>query len=65
MKDKQVDALETMMAKAQTAGVRMIACTMSMDIMGIKKEELLDDIDYGGVASYLGATDDANLNLFI
>ncbi len=65
MKDKQVDALETMMAKAQAAGVRMIACTMSMDIMGIKKEELLDDIDYGGVASYLGATDDANLNLFI
>ena len=65
MKDKQVDALETMMAKAQAAGVRMIACTMSMDIMGIKKEELLDDIDYGGVASYLGATYDANLNLFI
>lgn len=65
MKDKQVDALETMMAKAQAAGVRMIACTMSMDIMGIKKEELLDDIDYGGVASYLGATDGANLNLFI
>ncbi|QZY86611.1 CoA-disulfide reductase [Exiguobacterium acetylicum] len=65
MKDKQVDALETMMAKAQAAGVRMIACTMSMDIMGIKKEELLDGIDYGGVASYLGATDGANLNLFI
>jgi len=65
MKDKQVDALETMMAKAQAAGVRMIACTMSMDIMGIKKEELLDDIDYGGVASYLGATDGSNLNLFI
>jgi len=65
MKDKQVDALETMIAKAKASGVRMIACTMSMDVMGIKKEELMDGVEYGGVASYLGATEGSNLNLFI
>lgn len=65
MKSKNVDSLEDLIKTAQTAGVKIVACTMSMDVMGIKKEELIDGIEYAGVASYLGATDEANLNLFI
>ncbi|WP_105614595.1 FAD-dependent oxidoreductase [Vallitalea okinawensis] len=65
MKDKNVDSLEDLIALAKKNGVRIVACTMSMDVMGLKKEELMDGIEYAGVASYLGAADDANVNLFI
>jgi NADPH-dependent 2,4-dienoyl-CoA reductase/sulfur reductase-like enzyme/peroxiredoxin family protein/TusA-related sulfurtransferase/rhodanese-related sulfurtransferase len=65
MKDKNVDSLETLIRKAQEAGVNIIACTMSMDIMGIKEAELIDNIDYAGVGTYLGEADESNVNLFI
>lgn len=65
MDTKNVASVESLMAGALKAGVRFVACTMSMDIMGIKREELIDGIDYAGVASYLGDAEDANLNLFI
>ena len=65
MKEKNVDDLPTMMKKAQEIGVRFIACTMSMDLMGIKAEELIDDIEYAGVASYIAANEDAGTTLFI
>lgn len=65
MRTKNVDSLETLIRKAQDAGVNIIACTMSMDIMGIKEEELIDNIDYAGVGTYLGESEEANLNLFI
>jgi NADPH-dependent 2,4-dienoyl-CoA reductase/sulfur reductase-like enzyme/peroxiredoxin family protein/rhodanese-related sulfurtransferase/TusA-related sulfurtransferase len=65
MKQKNVNTLEELMASALSSGVKFVACTMSMDIMGIKKEELIDGIDFGGVAAYLGATDESNHNLFI
>jgi peroxiredoxin family protein len=54
-----------MIKSAQEAGVKMVACTMSMDVMGIKEEELIDGVDLGGVAAYLGAAEGGNLNLFI
>ena len=50
MKKKNVDDIETMIHKAQAAGVRFIACTMSMELMGIKKEELIDGIEYAASA---------------
>lgn len=65
MKQKNVDPLPTMIAKANELGVKFVACTMSMDIMGIKKDELFDFVEFGGVATYLGDTANANLNLFI
>ncbi len=65
MSDKNVPSLDQMIKSAQEAGVKMVACTMSMDVMGIKKEELIDGIDLGGVAAYLGAAEGGNLNLFI
>jgi peroxiredoxin family protein len=46
-------------------GVKLIACTMTMDLLGFKKEELLDGVEYAGVAAYLAEADEANVNLFI
>ena len=65
MKQKNVSSLEELIRSAMDSGVKIVACTMSMDIMGIQREELLDGIEYAGVASYLGETEKANLNLFI
>ncbi len=65
MKKKNVDSLEELIKKAMDNGVKMIACTMSMDVMGIKKEELIDGIDYAGVGTYLGDAEESNVNLFI
>lgn len=65
MKDKNIQSLEDLMDAAIKNGVEIVACTMSMDVMGIKKEELIDGITYGGVGYYLGEADDANVNLFI
>lgn len=65
MDNKNVQSLESLMEGAVRAGVNLIACTMSMDIMGVKREELIEGIDYAGVASYLGDAEDAGLNLFI
>lgn len=65
MKKKNVDSLQTLMRSAMSMGVKIVACAMSMDIMGIKKEELIDGIEIAGVATYLGDTTEANHNLFI
>ena len=65
MKKKNVMTLDKLMQEALDSGVRMVACTMSMGLMGIKEEELIDGVELGGVAAYLGATENANHNLFI
>lgn len=65
MKVNNVDQLEVLMQQAMDAGVEMMACTMSMELMGITKEELMDGVTYGGVATYLGAAEEADVNLFI
>ncbi len=65
MKKKNVDSLQVLMKNAQSMGVKITACAMSMDIMGIKAEELIDGIEIAGVATYLGDTTEANHNLFI
>lgn len=65
MRDKNVLTVNQLIEEAMAAGVQFVACTMSMDIMGIKQEELIDGIGFGGVASYLGATEESNHNLFI
>lgn len=65
MNKKNVDSLEDLIKNAQELGVELVACSMSMDVMGIKKEELIDGIEIAGVASYLGKAEDANTNLFI
>ncbi|MCB5288232.1 MAG: FAD-dependent oxidoreductase [Candidatus Cloacimonetes bacterium] len=65
MKNKKIESLESLMQQAHESGVEFIACTMSMDVMGVKKEELHDYVTYGGVATYLERAEDANVNLFI
>jgi peroxiredoxin family protein len=50
---------------AQEQGVKLVACTMTMDLLGLQKEELIDGIDYAGVAAYLGDANEAKVNLFI
>ena len=65
MGDKNVDSLEELIKKAVQNGVKLVACTMSMDVMGIQKEELIDGVELAGVGSYLGDAEISNLNLFI
>lgn len=65
MEGMQVDRLEAMMDSARCAGVRMTACQMSMDLMGVAREELMDGVELGGVASYLEAASNAGINLFV
>jgi NADPH-dependent 2,4-dienoyl-CoA reductase/sulfur reductase-like enzyme/peroxiredoxin family protein/rhodanese-related sulfurtransferase/TusA-related sulfurtransferase len=65
MRKKNVLSLPELIAAAQTSGVRLVACTMTMDLMGIKREELIDGVEEGGVAMYLDRAGSANVNLFI
>lgn len=65
MSDQHVATIEEMIETAREQGVKFVACTMSMDVMGIRAEELIDDIEYAGAATYLAEADEANLNLFI
>lgn len=65
MKKKRVASLTELIAGAQSGGARLVACTMSMDLMGIKNEELIDGIETGGVAMYLHHAENGNVNLFI
>ncbi len=65
MKKKNVRSLQQQLQDALDSGVNFIACTMSMDIMGIRREELIDGIDYAGVASYLSESETAGITLFI
>jgi len=50
---------------AQEQGVKLVACTMTMDLLGLQQEELIDGLEYAGVAGYLGDATDAKVNLFI
>ena len=65
MSKKGVDSLESMRRQALENGVEFIACQMSMDVMGIHPEELLDEVSVGGVATYMAKADESNVNLFI
>lgn len=65
MKNKKIDSLESLIQQARENGVEFIACQMSMDVMGVKAEELLEGVKIGGVATYLERAEEANVNLFI
>jgi peroxiredoxin family protein len=65
MKQQNVMSLEELMDAAREQGVKLVACTMSMDVMGFTEQELIDDLEFAGVTAYLGEADEANVNLFI
>lgn len=57
--------MRKLIRKAMKAGVKIVACTMSMDVMGIKEEELIEGVELGGVGAYLGDAEESNVNFFI
>ena len=65
MKEKGISSLEELIDSAKAHGVRIVACQMSMDIMGIHKEELLDGVELGGVSTFLGSGEQSDMSLFI
>ena len=65
MKDKGISSLEELIDSAREHGVRLVACQMSMDIMGIRKEELIDGVELGGVSTFLGSGEQSDMSLFI
>lgn len=65
MKNKNISTLSELIQQAQDSGVKFIACNMSMDVMGIKEEELIDGVEISGVAKYISESNNANSNLFI
>jgi peroxiredoxin family protein len=65
MKEQGIASLEELMGMARELGVKMMACTMSMDAMGIAKEELLGGLEYGGVAAFMADASRARVSLFI
>jgi peroxiredoxin family protein len=58
-------SLPNLIELAQEQEIKLIACTMTMDLLGLQKEELLEGIEYAGVAAYLAEAEDGNVNLFI
>ncbi len=65
MKSKHVASLEELMQTALDNGVRLVACQMSMDVMGIKAAELIEGAEIGGVATMLGSAENSDMSLFI
>ena len=65
MKEQGIASLEELMGMARELGVKMTACTMSMDAMGIAKEELVGGLEYGGVAAFMADASRARVSLFI
>lgn len=65
MAKKNVSSLEELIISAKKSGIRIVACQMSMDLMGIKPEELIDGVEIGGVATFLGSAETSDTNLFI
>lgn len=65
MRGKQVASLPELIESARLGGAKFIACSMSMDVMGLKREELIDGIEIGGVAAFLGEADRSGTTLFI
>ena len=65
MKAKGVPSLPELIDTGRSAGVRLVACAMSMDVMGLRQEEILDGVELGGVASFLAEAEQGNVTLFI
>lgn len=65
MKQKGISSLEELIDSAKAHGVRIVACQMSMDIMGIHQEELIDGVELGGVATFIGSGEESDMSLFI
>ena len=65
MAKKQVASPQELLASARKQGLKLVACSMSMDVMGLRPEELLDGVEIGGAATFLAEADESNVTLFV
>lgn len=65
MKKHHAVPLPDLINMAKEQDINLVACTMTMDLLGLQKEELIDGLEYAGVAAYLGSAEEGNVNLFI
>jgi peroxiredoxin family protein len=65
VKDNKVPSLGELIASAQASGVRLVGCTMTMDLLGLTPEDLIDGVQLGGVATMLGDANESNGTFFI
>jgi peroxiredoxin family protein len=65
MGKKNIETLKPIIDMSMEMGLRLVACQMSMDVMGIKKEDLIDGVELGGVAAFLDSSYKSNTTLFI
>ncbi|MCL2334530.1 MAG: DsrE/DsrF/DrsH-like family protein, partial [Endomicrobia bacterium] len=65
MKNKNIDSLEDLINMAVKNGIELVACSMSMEVMGIKPEELIDGVKLGGAAAMLAHAEESDMSLFI
>lgn len=65
MRDKRVDDAASLLKNLVDGGAQLIACQMSMDVMGLRHEELIDGVELGGVAAFLGEAHESAMTLFI
>ena len=65
MGDQNVPSIPELLDLCIEGGVKLIGCQMTMDVMGIKREELIDGIEVGGAATFLEWASQCNLTLFI
>lgn len=65
MKKQKVMDLPSLIKMAQELDVKFVACEMSMNVMGFKKEELLDGVQLAGVATAISEASDSKVQLFI
>lgn len=65
MRSKNLPNLPGLLGAAKLAGIRLVVCSMSMEAMGILPEELIDGVEFGGVADYLNQSEQSGTNLFV
>lgn len=65
MRDNKVPSLPELIGSAQKSGVKLVACTMTMDLLGLHEDELIDGVEFGGVAMFLGEANESNATMFI
>ena len=65
MKSKNISSLEELIESGMKNGIKMVACQMTMDVMGLKPEELIDGVEIGGVATMLGSSERSDATFFI
>src|SRR5579885_2298317 len=61
----QVATIDELLQQCRDLGVKFIACQMTLDVMGIKPEELIDDVEIGGAATFIDFANEAHVTLFI